>query len=63
MSLYHCALTGEPIETPVVSKITGNIFEARVIEKHLEAAGTCPFTQQPMSSSDLVEMKGFLHLI
>jgi pre-mRNA-processing factor 19 len=34
-----CALTGNPVEEPVISKKTGHIFEKRIIEKHIETMG------------------------
>ena len=44
MSWNHCTITGEPLEEPVISKLTGHIFEKRVISKHIESLGTCPIT-------------------
>ena len=37
MSWNLCALSGKPMEEPVVSKITGHLFERRLIQKHIEA--------------------------
>ena len=52
-----CALSGEQIETPVISKISGHIFEKKLIEKHIEVTGTCPITGKPFALEDLVEIK------
>jgi hypothetical protein len=33
MSIQFCAITGEPLSEPVASKLSGHIFEKRIIEK------------------------------
>ena len=33
MSWNFCSVTGEPMENPVVSKVSGHVFERRIIEK------------------------------
>lgn len=60
-SWQTCALSGELIETPVISKVSGHIFEKRLIEKHIESTGTCPITGRPLSLEDLIEVKQFSH--
>jgi pre-mRNA-processing factor 19 len=45
------------IETPVISKVSGHIFEKRLIEKHIESTGTCPITGRPLNFDDLIEVK------
>lgn len=57
MSVNNCALSGEPLQNPVVSKKGGHIFEKRVIEKFLETSSICPITGEPMSKDDLIEVK------
>jgi len=39
MSWNYCAITGEQLVEPVVSKKTGHVFEKRVIEKQIAATG------------------------
>ncbi|CAD8114560.1 unnamed protein product [Paramecium sonneborni] len=56
-SWQTCALSGELIETPVISKVSGHIYERRLIEKHIESTGTCPITGRPLSFEDLIEVK------
>eukprot|EP01120_Amphizonella_sp_Union-15-10_P015559 TRINITY_DN8036_c0_g1_i1.p1 TRINITY_DN8036_c0_g1~~TRINITY_DN8036_c0_g1_i1.p1 ORF type:complete len:497 (-),score=98.44 TRINITY_DN8036_c0_g1_i1:168-1658(-) len=51
-----CSISSELAEEPVVSKY-GNIFEKRLIEKHITSTGTCPLTKQPLTLEDLVEVK------
>ncbi|CAD8095903.1 unnamed protein product [Paramecium sonneborni] len=56
-SWQTCALSGELIETPVISKVSGHIYEKRLIEKHIESTGTCPITGRPLNIDDLIEVK------
>ncbi|CAK59056.1 unnamed protein product (macronuclear) [Paramecium tetraurelia] len=56
-SWQTCALSGELIETPVISKVSGHIYEKRLIEKHIESTGTCPITGRPLNFDDLIEVK------
>jgi len=52
-----CGLTGEAAEDPVISPKSGNVFERRVIEKHLSAEGTDPITHEPLSVDELISVK------
>jgi len=53
-----CALSGTTPEEPVVSAKSGHVYEKRLIEKYLENnAGRDPVTQEPLSASDLIEIK------
>lgn len=49
-----CAITGEQLTEPVVSKKSGHIFEKRVILKYIETAGICPITNQSLTKEDLI---------
>ena len=51
-----CALSGEVPTEPVVSKLSGHLFEKRLILKHLEADAACPVTRAPMSQADLLDV-------
>ena len=69
-SYFTCTLSGNPIEEePVVSIKTGHIFEKRLILKlislkfffkitnylrHIDAFGTCPITNQELTTKDLI---------
>jgi len=50
----------EPPEHPVISKQTGQVFEKRLIEKHLETSDKCPITGEPLSRNDLIDLQGSL---
>eukprot|EP00210_Caulerpa_lentillifera_P004417 g4214.t1 len=52
-----CSISGQVPQTPVVSVKSGLIFEKRLIEHEIEEHGLCPKTQEPLSLSDLVEIK------
>lgn len=41
-NLLYCALSGEIAQEPVVSSLTGHIYEKRLIEKHIKVSGTDP---------------------
>lgn len=58
MSVTTCALSGNPLEDPVVSTKTGHVFERRVIEKHIENTGQCPITGIDLEKKDLLPLKG-----
>ena len=49
-----CCISGEVPGDPVVSRLTGHLYERSVIEKHIVATGTCPITSQSMNVDDLM---------
>lgn len=57
MSWNYCAISGEQLVEPVVSKKTGHVFEKRVIEKQIAATGQCPITGQALNLDDLIPVK------
>jgi len=57
MSFNICALSGNIIEVPVVSKKTGHVFEKRLIEKHIDATGQCPITGEEMTRDSLLDIQ------
>ncbi|KAL6057393.1 Pre-mRNA-processing factor 19 [Balamuthia mandrillaris] len=59
----QCALSGTEPEEPVVSRVSGHVFEKRLIEKYLENATTCPITKQPLSTDDLIPLQGFNKIV
>jgi len=52
----NCSISGQVAQEPVVSK-NGDIFEKRVILKHIETHGTCPITNEAMSIEDLIPIR------
>ncbi|XP_047337261.1 pre-mRNA-processing factor 19 homolog 1-like [Impatiens glandulifera] len=53
----NCSITGEVPEVPVVSKISGLLYEKRLIERHIIDYGKCPITGEPLSMDDIVPLK------
>ena len=40
-----------------MSRVSGHLFERRLIEKHLHSSNTCPITGEPLSVEDLITIK------
>ena len=53
----NCALSGNPLIEPVVSKKTGHIFEKKLIEAHLDKTGQCPITGINLEANDLIPLQ------
>ncbi|KAL8161947.1 hypothetical protein V2J09_013436 [Rumex salicifolius] len=53
----NCSISGEVPEEPVVSKISGLVFEKRLIERHISDYGKCPITGEPMTLDDIIPVK------
>ncbi len=49
-------MSGAVPEVPVVSRVSGAVFEERLIAKHLGDHGTDPVNHEPMTSDDLVKV-------
>ena len=41
----------------MVSPISGQVFEKRLIEKYIQENGIDPLNQQPLNAEDLIELK------
>jgi len=52
-----CAISGQAPEKAVVSKITGHVYEASLLEKYLVAEGKCPVTGEEMTMDDTVAVQ------
>mgnify|MGYP003563776363 FL=1 len=57
MSLTHCALSGEPLIEPMVSKKTGHVYERSTILKHIDKTGRCPITNTELTQEDLLPLQ------
>jgi len=51
-----CSISGQSAQEPVVSK-HGDVFEKRLIVKHLETHGTCPITNEALSVEELIPIR------
>lgn len=52
-----CAISGDIPDTPVVSHVSGHVFEKRLLEKWIEDKGTDPVTNEPLSMDQVTEIK------
>lgn len=52
-----CALSNETPEQPVVSPVSGSVFERRLIAKYVREHGTDPVNGQPLTEEMLVDLK------
>ncbi|KAI0103796.1 WD40-repeat-containing domain protein [Nemania sp. FL0031] len=52
-----CALSGEAPQEPVVSKLSGSVFEKRLIEKYIEENGKDPVSGEDLTLDDLLPIK------
>ncbi|CAJ2506616.1 Uu.00g078020.m01.CDS01 [Anthostomella pinea] len=52
-----CAISGEAPQEPVVSKISGSVFEKRLIEKYIEENQKDPVTGEDLTIEDLLPIK------
>jgi len=52
-----CAISGDIPDTPVVSHISGHVFEKRLLEKWVEDKGTDPVTNEPLTMEQTTEIK------
>lgn len=57
----YCTISGEVPQQPVISRLSGHLFEKRLIEKLLEVSnGICPATGAELKVSDLIAVKANL---
>ncbi|KAI1749244.1 WD40-repeat-containing domain protein [Xylaria castorea] len=52
-----CALSGEAPQEPVVSKLSGSVFEKRLVEKYIEENGKDPVSGEDLTLDDLLPIK------
>lgn len=54
-------VSNEIPEQPVVSPVSGAIFEKRLIEKYINENGCDPINNESLDISQLIEIKGEIH--
>lgn len=52
-----CVVSNEVPEHPVVSPVSGSIFEKRLIEKYLAENGVDPITGKELTVDQLIDIK------
>merc|ERR1712130_569412 len=57
MASLTCALSNEVPDCPVVSPVSGQVYERRLIEKYVTEAGVDPINKEPLSIEQLIEVK------
>jgi len=57
MASLICAISNEVPESPVVSPVSGQVYERRLIEKFISDNGTDPINREPLSVEQLIEIK------
>merc|ERR1712123_75055 len=57
MASLTCALSNEVPDCPVVSPVSGQVYERRLIEKYVTEAGIDPINKEPLSIDQLIEVK------
>ena len=51
------SVSNEVPETPVISPVSGHIFEKRLIEKYIQDNGTDPIANEKLSVDQLIPVK------
>lgn len=62
MSLI-CAICQQTPEEPVVSPLSGAVFEKRLIQKYISEYGKDPITNDPLEEDRLIEIKNFSKIV
>lgn len=61
--LFCILVTNEVPEQPVISPLSGAIFERRIVEKYILENGCDPITGKELKVEDLLEIKSELLLL
>ena len=51
-----CCITGEAPKEPVISRLSGHLYERSVILKYIHAEGKCPATGGSLHETDLLHV-------
>lgn len=54
-----CAISQQTPDEPVVSPLSGCVFERRLIQKYISEFGKDPVTNEPLSADQLIALKQF----
>jgi len=57
MASLTCAISNEVPEVPVVSPVSGQVYERRLIEKYVTESGVDPVNKEPLGIEQLIEVK------
>jgi len=57
MASLTCAISNEVPDCPVVSPVSGQVYERRLIEKYIEENGVDPINREALSLDQLIEIK------
>ncbi|XP_074380858.1 pre-mRNA-processing factor 19-like isoform X2 [Apium graveolens] len=52
--MMKCSVSGRVPNYPVISKISGHMFDKEVIEKHIRDYGKCPITGASLTMDDII---------
>jgi len=55
--LFVCGISGENPEEPVISPVSGAVFERRLIHKWIQENGSDPVNDSPLDIDQLIEIK------
>jgi len=58
-----CSISQQSPEEPVVSPLSGCIFEKRLIKKYISEYGKDPISNEPLTEDQLIEIKQFQKII
>ena len=58
-----CAISQQTPDEPVVSPLSGCVFEKRLIAKYISEYGKDPITNEPLNEDQLIEIKQFQKVV
>ena len=60
--LHFAVVCSEVPEEPVLSPVSNNVFERRLVVKYIHENGTDPINGEPLAEDQLLEIKGSAHV-